>query len=145
MSGLVNGTRYEFRVLAVNAVGVSEPPLSQVFETPATVPDAVPALEVVAGNESMSLTWTAPASDGESPITDYAIQFRAAGQPWTDFDHPPTTDLDHRRDRPGERDAVRLPRGRGQPHGPGRLVPARPRHARRAARCRWSIRSRSAR
>ena len=93
MSGLANGTRYEFRVLAVNAVGVSEPPLSQVFETPATVPGAVPALEVVVGNESMSLTWSAPASDGESPITDYAIQYRAAGQPWTDFDHPPTTDL----------------------------------------------------
>lgn len=93
VSGLVNGTRYEFRVLAVNAVGVSAPPLSQVFETPATVPDAVPTLDVVEGNESMALTWTAPPFDGDSPITDYAIQFRAVDGPWTDFDHPPTTGL----------------------------------------------------
>ena len=93
VSGLVNGTRYEFRVLAVNAVGVSEPPLSQVFETPATVPDAVPSLELVDGNASMALAWTIPASDGDSPITDYAIQYRAAGEPWSTFMHPPTTGL----------------------------------------------------
>ena len=91
VSGLANGTEYEFRVLAVNAVGVSEPPLSQVFETPATVPDPVPTLDAVAGNESMTLTWTAPVSDGGSPITDYAVQFRAAGGQWTTFDHLPTT------------------------------------------------------
>ncbi len=90
VSGLTNGTEYEFRVLAVNAVGVSEPPLSQVFETPATVPDQVPALDAVAGNESMTLTWTAPVSDGGAPITDYAVEFRAADGAWTTFDHLPT-------------------------------------------------------
>ena len=39
----------------------------------------------------MTLPWTAPVSDGGAPITDYAVQFRAADGQWTAFDHLPTT------------------------------------------------------
>ncbi len=88
VSGLVNGTEYEFRVFAVNAVGTSEPPLSPAFQTPATIPGPVPTLELVEGNASAALSWTAPVDDGESPVTDYAIQFRPAGGAWQNFNHP---------------------------------------------------------
>ncbi len=145
VSGLVNGTQYEFRVLAVNAVGVSDPPLSQVFETPATVPGAVPSLDLVAGDESMALTWTAPLSDGESPITDYAIQVRTAGAPWSDVDHFPSpeltfdvTDLEN-----GTRHAFRVAAVNRM--GQGAWSAARPRHSRRAPGTGAGIPSRSAR
>jgi large repetitive protein len=96
VSGLVNGTTYEFQVLSVNAVGVSEPPLSLATATPATIPGQVPSLETLEGNESVALTWQPPLDDGHSPVTDYMVQFHAAGEPWTTFDHPasPATTLD---------------------------------------------------
>ena len=93
VSGLVNGTSYEFQVRAVNEAGVSDPPLTLAATTPATVPGEVPTLTQVSGNESSTLTWTAPATDGESPLTDYAIQFHAKGDPWQDYAHPASRGL----------------------------------------------------
>ena len=93
VGGLVNGTSYEFQVRAINAAGASEPSISPASATPATVPTAVPTLTAVAGNESANLAWTAPTSDGNAPLTDYLIQFRSAGNPWTEFRHPPGTSL----------------------------------------------------
>ena len=93
VTGLTNGTAYEFRVMAVNAVGMSEPPLTTATETPATIPGPVPGIEVVAGNAAATLTWTPPLTDGESPITDYAIEFRAAGEAWQAYADPVGTTL----------------------------------------------------
>ena len=93
VTGLTNGSEYEFQVLAVNAVGTSSSPLNTAFATPATVPDAVPTLERVVGNTVVALTWTPPATDGEAEITDYAIRYRSAGTPWKDFPHPSGADL----------------------------------------------------
>ncbi len=69
----VNGTTYFYRVAAVNAVGTS-PQSNEVSATPqATVPSAPSGLVASGGDGSVSLSWSAPASDGGSPVTGYNV------------------------------------------------------------------------
>ncbi len=86
--GLLNGVEYEFRVMAVNVVGISDPPLSTAFQTPATVPGAVPKPAGVAGDSIVRVTWTPPAVDGAAAITDYTVQYRPPGGSWLEFSQP---------------------------------------------------------
>lgn len=72
VTGLTNGVSYDFQVRAVNAVGTASASNTATV-TPAAVPGAPTALLATKGNESVSLSWTAPASDGGSAITDYKI------------------------------------------------------------------------
>ncbi|MFM8290886.1 MAG: fibronectin type III domain-containing protein, partial [Planctomycetia bacterium] len=84
VTGLVNGTSYLFRVVAVNAAGTSE-----FAQSPATVPFAPAAAPTaLTGSVSsgrVSLAWTAPASP--RPIIDYVIQYRTdvVGSAWMTF------------------------------------------------------------
>jgi predicted phage tail protein len=71
-TGLVNGSRYYFRVLAHNAAGNS-PVSNTANNIPRAVPSA-PALRATAGNARVTLAWTAPTSTGGSVITRYMIQ-----------------------------------------------------------------------
>ena len=72
VTGLANGTTYSFAVAAVNASGTGPAALSEPITTP-DIPGAPTDLAAVAGNQSASLTWVAPASTGGSPITGYSI------------------------------------------------------------------------
>jgi hypothetical protein len=77
VSGLTNGTPYTFTVTATNGVGTSQassPPSNPV--TPVTVPDAPTSLTAIPGNTQVTLSWTAPANDGGTPITDYVIEYK---------------------------------------------------------------------
>lgn len=79
VTGLTNGTAYQFRVAAVNGVGTgsySDP--SSAF-TPLTTPGAPTSLSATAGNATLSLTWTAPSSNGGSTITGYRIEYTPSG------------------------------------------------------------------
>ena len=69
---LVNGTRYHFRVTAVNKVGEGQAS-SEVPATPMTVPGAPAGLTATPGDAQVRLTWTAPASDGGSSVTGYDL------------------------------------------------------------------------
>ncbi len=81
VTGLVNGTRYYFRVLAKNAIGNS--PASNIANaTPRTVPGAPSGLRATAGVRSVTLAWNAPATGG-APIADYVIQRSTNGTTWT--------------------------------------------------------------
>jgi hypothetical protein len=76
ISGLTNGTAYTFKVRAVNTVGPGPDSAASNSVTPtaaATTPGAPTAVNAVAGNASASVSWTAPASDGGSPITNYTV------------------------------------------------------------------------
>ena len=56
------------------------------WPTAAFAPGAPTSLAATAGNAQASLTWTAPASNGGTAITDYAVQFSSdAGANWTTF------------------------------------------------------------
>jgi hypothetical protein len=79
---LTSGTAYTFTVAAVNAVGTGPASLPSLAVTPTAsapgVPGAPTNVVAVAGNQSASLTWAAPASTGGSPVTGYSVAISPA-------------------------------------------------------------------
>ena len=79
VSGLTNATPYYFRVAAVNSVGTGAyyPGATDdaVGATPAMVPAAPSALMAAAANAAVTLSWTAPTSDGGAPIINYMVEY----------------------------------------------------------------------
>ncbi len=76
---LVNGTTYFFTVAGVNAGGPGS--ASEVSATPEPVPSSPQDVVATAGPAQVSLTWTAPASNGGSEITGYDVtEVSSAGQ-----------------------------------------------------------------
>ena len=81
-TGLTNGTCYQYRVYAHNAVGTSPASNNATATTPQIqvpvqprVPSAPTGLSVISqSGSSLKLTWTTPADQGSSPIKGYRIQ-----------------------------------------------------------------------
>lgn len=77
ITGLTNGTSYDFKVLATNSQGPGDySPVTSA--TPSTVPGAPGAPSVTAGNGQVSVSWTAPTTGG-SPITGYTVAYQVLG------------------------------------------------------------------
>ena len=94
VTGLTNGTAYQFRISAVNSAGTSpvsivasatptaplpppvQPPSVGVSPTPSSVPSAPTGLMATPGNTDVSLSWTAPTNNGGTAISDYIIKYR---------------------------------------------------------------------
>jgi subtilase family serine protease len=74
VSGLTNGTPYYFEVEAVNTIGNSTPS-NQLSATPiaSAVPGAPTLTSAQPGRRQVTLSYTAPASNGGSAITGYYI------------------------------------------------------------------------
>jgi subtilisin family serine protease len=72
-----NGSTYYYQVAAVNAVGTgagsNERSATPLAPPAPTAPGAPNLTAASAGNASVALSWTAPASDGGSPLTGYEV------------------------------------------------------------------------
>ena len=75
IKGLTNGVTYSFTVAAINAAGTGPESAHSNFVTPAPIaPDAPTILRnATAGNQSATISWLAPASNGGSPLTGYVV------------------------------------------------------------------------
>jgi hypothetical protein len=90
VTGLLDGTLYDFRVAAVNAVGVGA--YASITESTDAVPDAPISLTGTPGNAQVTLYWTAPTNDGGTPIINYLVEFKLdTSVGWSAFSHAPST------------------------------------------------------
>src|SRR5262249_60079584 len=75
VTGLTNGTTYQFRVQAYNSVGISDySALSNPVTPMAPTAPGPPTIGAAAvGDGAARVSWTAPASDGGSPVTGCVV------------------------------------------------------------------------
>lgn len=87
ITGLTNGTLYIFKVYAINSIGDSNPSEFSNVVRPFTTPGApsITSLVRLAGSgEAISITWSAPLSDGGSPIQQYSVEYSSDnGASWS--------------------------------------------------------------
>ena len=70
---LTNGTTYTFTVAATNKTGTGAPSVPSNPVTPGKKPGKPTGVAATAGNGEVTVSFTAPASDGGSPITSYKV------------------------------------------------------------------------
>jgi len=75
LTSLTNGAAYDVRVLASNNFGMSAPSAAA-SATPHTVPAAPAAPSASGGTGQMTLSWTAPASNGGAAIASYGVEWK---------------------------------------------------------------------
>ena len=75
ITGLTGGTTYTFTVTAINSVGPGQESAQSNPVTPSTVsvPSAPTGVSAAPESAGAQVSWTAPASNGGSPITSYRI------------------------------------------------------------------------
>lgn len=80
--GLTNGVGYRARVVALNALGRSEPSEPSETVTPLGPPAAPTAVTATTASGTVTLAWSAPGESGGSPITGYRIQRQERAGAW---------------------------------------------------------------
>jgi len=80
ITGLTNGTPYNFTIRSVNINGIS---VSSAPSNPAFVPGTTPSVPInlqgIPGNGSVSLFWLPPSSNGGFLVDDYQINYNNGG------------------------------------------------------------------
>jgi len=86
VTGLTNGTAYIFRVAARNVAGLGAYSSESAEVTPHTTPGAPTSVTGTAGNSQVSVSWTAPSSNGGNAVNDYVVEYSAnSGSTWITF------------------------------------------------------------
>lgn len=81
--GLTDGHTYRFKVAAINALGTGDSSGASNPVTPAPGPPGLPGpVTAVTGVGSATVSWSAPLSDGGSPVTGYVVQAFAGFYPF---------------------------------------------------------------
>ena len=84
VTGLTNGTAYIFEVAAINPAGTGPFSGASASAYPASAPGAPTGVTGTPGNTTVSVAWSAPASNGGASITAYTVQYSSnAGSTWT--------------------------------------------------------------
>ena len=73
VTGLTNGTAYTFTVIATSAAGSGAASAPSPPVTPRTIPGPPTAVKATPGDARATITWSAPADNGGSPITGYRV------------------------------------------------------------------------
>lgn len=82
--GVTNGTAYVYRVFAINAAGLSEASATSAPITPsAALPSAPGRPAGEPGDGQVRIVWAPPASEGDRPVTGYAVEATTDGLEWT--------------------------------------------------------------
>jgi hypothetical protein len=85
VTGLVNGTAYDFEVAAVSAVGTGS--YSQTVQaSPRGAPNAPTILVVLTTTTTADVAWVDPANNGGASISGYVVQFKErTAASWTTY------------------------------------------------------------
>ncbi|WP_082612130.1 MULTISPECIES: fibronectin type III domain-containing protein [unclassified Nocardioides] len=81
-TGLVNGARFYYRVMARNGVGWG-PTSPQVSAVPRTVPSSPRLLEADVHPGALGVYWSAPSSNGGASVDGYRVEWSTDGSTWT--------------------------------------------------------------
>ena len=79
--GLTNGTNYQFRIVAKNAAGPSDPSPWSDPEHPFRQPDAPGTPNVQRGNRYLDLNW-APSPNNGDPVIEYQVRMQSNLNVW---------------------------------------------------------------
>jgi uncharacterized repeat protein (TIGR02543 family) len=79
VTGLDNGSAYTFKVAVVTTVGTSAQSVASATAIPAGVPSAPANVAAVTSGSNMTVTFDAPADNGGSAITSYAVTSSPSG------------------------------------------------------------------
>ena len=87
-SGGFSGNYEAYAVATDTSLNVAQAGPSAFVISVATVPDVPTGLVAAPGDTLVTLSWSAPASDGGSPITNYDLQARPSGGTWATVGSP---------------------------------------------------------
>lgn len=79
VSGLANGVRYTFTVVATSAVGDSRASAPSATATPYGLPAQVTSVKVAPAKTSIVVTWSVPRSSNGAAIAQYVVTIRQVG------------------------------------------------------------------